>query len=81
MTAKDFLDNIQKGFTAKEEGFSVKKMLAVVAVITLLVLTGVYTDQSNWQSTLTIWLGFVTSILAVGAVEKKIASNDNSGDK
>lgn len=80
MTAKDFLDHIQKGFTAKEEGFSVKKMLSTIVTLSLLVTTFIYTDKSNWQSTLTIWLAFVTSLLAVGAVEKKI-SNDSAGNK
>ena len=65
--------------------FSVKKMLAVIVTVALLVTTFIYTDKSNWQSTLTIWLAYATSLLAVGAVEKKMTLNkdlnDSSGDK
>lgn len=77
MTKKDFLDNICKGFTTKDEGFSVKKMIAVLCVLAMLVATFIYVDKDNWLLTLSAWIAFITGLLSIGAVEKNItAVND-----
>lgn len=74
MTLKEFTDNMAKGFTTKEEGFSVKKMVFTIVVIALLIASFIYTDKDNWILTLGAWLTFATSLIVTGAVEKNITA-------
>ena len=81
MTGKEFLDNICKGFTTSNEGFSVKKMIAGLSTLSMLVATFIYVNNDNWLLTLTAWITFVTSLLAVGAVEKNISAVNETKQK
>lgn len=81
MTKSEFVDNICKGFTTKDEGFSVKKMLATVATIAMLVATFIYVNKDNWLLTLTAWIAFITSLLSIGAVEKNITAVNETKQK
>ena len=74
MTFKDFADNMAKGFTTKEEGFSVKKMVFALVVVTLLVVTLIEVTSDSLLLILGAWLTFATSLIVTGAVEKNITA-------
>lgn len=81
MTPGEFIDNVCKGFTTKDEGFSVKKMIATVCTLAMLVATFIYVDKDNWLLTLAAWIAFITSLLGIGAIEKNITAVNETKQK
>ncbi len=81
MTAQEFIDNVCKAFTTKDEGFSVKKMIAAVCTLCMLIATFIYVDKDNWLLTLGAWIAFILSLLGIGAVEKNIQAVNETKQK
>lgn len=73
MTRKELFDNICNAFTPKDDtGYSVKKMLAGVSTIALLItsIVEVIKHPDMFLTVLPIWLTFVSTLIITGAVEK-----------
>ena len=73
MTRKELFDNICNAFTPKDDtGYSVKKMLAAVATITILItsVVEVMKHPDMFLTVLPMWLAFISTLIITGAVEK-----------
>lgn len=51
-------------------GFSIKKVMAAMALTVLLGLTIYYTDKSNLEVITGLWQGFIIGLVVTRAVEK-----------
>jgi predicted MFS family arabinose efflux permease len=78
MTLHEFIDNSAKGFTVKEEGFSVKKMMFAFVVIFMMLITYLKTDKEMLTTVIGLWLSFATSLIVTGAVEKNINATNKT---
>jgi apolipoprotein N-acyltransferase len=68
------VENTFLGFTTKNEGYSVKKMVFAFVVVNLMAFTWYKTDINTFGVVLVSWLGFATGLVAVGAIEKNITA-------
>ena len=81
MNFKEFTNNIALSFTTKDEGFSIKKQIGVVVVLTMLVVTLIEVTADTLFLNLGAWLSFALALFGIGAVEKNITAVNETKQK
>lgn len=72
MSIKEIYNNLWATlYPSSSTGFSIKNVMASVTHISLLVLTFKHTDNSNLLMVLTLWIGFILSLMGLRTYEKK----------
>lgn len=65
MNFKQIWDNWVKSWLNNEEGFSMRKRIAWVISVLIVVLASIYTTESNLWEVLTILTSYATALLGI----------------
>lgn len=77
MNLKSIWNNLWDSlYPTTAKGFSIKNIMASVTHISLLVLTFKWTDTNNLLMVLTLWIGFVLTLMGLRTYEKKQEINE-----
>lgn len=72
MTIKEIYNNLWATlYPSSSTGFSIKNVMGSVTHISLLVLTFKHTDTTNLIMVLTLWIGFILTLMGLRTYEKK----------
>ena len=63
-------------FPTTAKGFSIKNIMSAVTHTCLMVITFKYTDANNLFSILTLWIGFILTLMGLRTYEKKQDINE-----
>jgi uncharacterized membrane protein len=83
MKWSEFIAKVANGFSADDgEGYSVKKMMAMIIVLVMLVISSLTCafDKTFVLPLMGIWIPFVTALIITGAVEKNNILKSNQQD-
>lgn len=79
MNGKLFIQYAVDALKADKSGFSLKKQIAAYCTPAILIISVIFIFlyPDNFTTFITGWLGYLGTLLGIGAYEKKIDNKDN----